>query len=90
MKNAGLNSKRPVAIVVDTDPLTRWALAHYLGRWIEVRTANSLTEARTLLKELAPAAVICMDPGISAKWRSGQRAIYFALSFSTASRPMVP
>lgn len=54
-------SKATTVMVVDADPLTRWSLSHYLGRWVEVRTAASLSEARALLGQLRPAVLIVGD-----------------------------
>lgn len=61
-----MTSERPtghdLVIVADADPLVRWSLAHYLGRWFEVHTAATLVDARRLLHDAQPpAAVIVGD-----------------------------
>jgi DNA-binding NtrC family response regulator len=50
-----------VTVIADSDPLVRWSLAHYLVRWFEVQTAATLADARRLVREFTPVALVVGD-----------------------------
>jgi DNA-binding NtrC family response regulator len=56
-----LQTNSGLVLIADSDPLVRWSLAHYLGRWFEVETVETLADARRLLGERSPAALIVGD-----------------------------
>lgn len=50
-----------VVLIADSDPLVRWSLAHYLGRWFEVHTVGTISEARQRMDEQTPDSLIVGD-----------------------------
>lgn len=55
------STQRPVAFVVEPDPLTCWSVRSFLERWYDVRTARTAGETDLLLEESGPSLLVIAE-----------------------------